>query len=272
MRTLKSAQVAAVLLLAGLIATTGCGTLPIPDRSALPSISLPPRPTAWPTLPSRTPAPTATITATETATATATETAPAPEPTPTSASPTQTPTPSPTAGSPSAVPAPPPTQDSGPGWWLLGILIAAVLAVAAGVAGWRHTNAQRQWDRRYQVVRAELEWADTDLLPQILEYPTAAGAAALWQTGRGRLSAADEELAALGISASRDRRLGQVQTVRRPLASLLAAMDAETALGADATAEMLRQTRAQVTSARQALRTALNDPSEQAPNDRSDGR
>ena len=43
-------------------------------------------------------------------------------------------------------------------------------------------------------------------------------------------------------------------------------------LTADATAEMLRQTRAQVTSARQALRTALNDPSEQAPNDRSDGR
>lgn len=140
------------------------------------------------------------------------------------------------------------------------------------MAGWRYTSAQRQWDRRYDVVRAELEWADTDLLPQILEYPSAAGAAALWQTGRSRLSAADDELAALGISASGERRLGQVQSVRRPLASLLAAMDAETALAADATAEMLRQARAQVTSARQALRVALSGPSERATNNRSDGR
>ena len=158
-----SGVVALVVLM--LLAGCGSGSVTLPDRTALPSISLP----ALPTLPGRTE--TATATATTTETATATETATETATVTVSAS-------VPPAAAPTSEPSQPEADDGGL-WWLL-ILLAVIAGLAVALVAWsRSRGASKEIDRRFELVHSKLTWTDTDLLPRVLSSPTTAEAAGL---------------------------------------------------------------------------------------------
>jgi len=234
------------LVVLALLTGCGSGSVTLPDRTALPSISLPARPTALPTVPRRTE--TATATATATATVTVSESSAPPAETTPAASPTSTPT-SESSGSDG--------QDGGL-WWLLVLLAVVAGLVVAGVLWWRSRNATKEIDRRFDLVRSELAWADEDLLPRVLASPSTAEAAGLWQAGRPRLLVVEEELRQLAVAASSQDRQDRAKQWRTALASLVTAVDAETSLSPSADSERLRAARAQVEEARRDLMSMLN--------------
>ncbi len=278
----------AALLVAGVTVTLapmlgGCGevTLPdLPDRTALPSISIPARPTPSRTATSvestSTPEPTPTAsrpssataepTATVTGSPTQTET---PTPTVTGSptqteSPTATPTPTPTP-TPTATPTPTPTRSASPapvpesgGWpWWAWLLVAVVAAAAAAVV-WLLLRPGREWERRFTHAKDQLDWAERELIPRVLECASAEEASATWQAGRARVQATEDELRALARAQTNENRLDRARRLQRLVAALTMTMDTETAVAATADAGSLRASRARVAQARTELRVALD--------------
>jgi hypothetical protein len=233
----------ALVVVLALPAGCGSGSVTLPDRTALPSISLPARPTALPTVPQRT----------ATATATATVTVPASSASPARTTPATLPTPTPTSE-----PAGSGAQDGGL-WWLLVVLAVVAGLVVAGAVWSRSRSATKEIDRRFELVRSELAWADADLLPRILASPSTAEAAELWQAGRPRLLVVEEELRGLAVAASSQERQDRAKQWRTALASLVTGVDAETSLSPSADSERLRAARAGVEEARRTLMSLLKD-------------
>lgn len=265
----------AALLVAGVTVTLvpmlgGCEvTLPdLPDRTALPSISLPARPTpsrtatsiestttpeATPTAgrpSSATAEPTATATESPTQTETPTAT-PTPTPTPT---PTRTPTATPTPTR-SASPAPVPEPGGWPWWaWLL----VAIVAAAAAAVVWLLLRPGREWERRFTHAKDQLDWTERELIPRVLECASTEEASATWQAGRARVQATEDELRALARAQTNENRLDRARRLQRLVAALTMTMDTETAVAATADAGSLRASRARVAQARTELRVALD--------------
>ena len=251
---LTSGRVLALVAVTAVTLSAGCGSGTLPEITSLPSISMPARPTALPSL-SR---PTATATETTTATATATTTATA---TVTVSASNEQPAETTPAASPSAeapAEAGPEAEDGGLWWLLILVAIGAALAVA-GIMWSRSRSAAKEIDRRFELVRSDLDGADADLLPRVLASPSAAEASALWQAGRPRLLVAEEELRLLAVAGTDKDRQGQARQWRTALASLVTAVDAETSLPPSADAGRLRSTRAGVEEARRAMLTLLNE-------------
>ncbi len=143
-------------------------------------------------------------------------------------------------------------------WWLLVLLAVVAGLVVAGVLWSRSRSASKEIDRRFELVRSELTWADEDLLPRVLASPSTAEAAGLWQAGRPRLLVVEEELRQLAVVASSQERQDRARQWRTALASLVTAVDAETSLSPSADSERLRAARAQVEEARRDLMSLLD--------------
>ncbi|MGB7964179.1 MAG: hypothetical protein WCF12_14645 [Propionicimonas sp.] len=131
--------------------------------------------------------------------------------------------------------------------------------VVAGVLWSRRRSATREIDRRFELVRSELTWADADLLPRVLASPSTAEAAELWQAGRPRLLVVEEELRQLAIVSSSQERQDRAKQWRTALASLVTGLDAETSLSPSADSERLRSARARVEEARHGMLSLLNE-------------
>ncbi|HSO70281.1 MAG TPA: hypothetical protein VLQ67_11665 [Arachnia sp.] len=245
---LTSGRVFALVALMAVALSAGCGSGSLPEITSLPSISMPARPTALPSL-SR---PTATATETATATATATVTVSASNEPPAETTPAESPS--------TEAPAEPAPEAEGSGlWWLLILLaIGAALAVA-GIMWSRSRSAAKEIERRFALVRSDLSWADADLLPRVLASPSAAEASALWEAGRPRLLVAEEELRLLAVAGTDTAQQDRARQWRTALASLVTAVDVETSLPPSADAERLRSARAGVEEARRTLLTLLNE-------------
>lgn len=241
---------------------TATKTEPVePTRTATETEPAEPTKTATetePAEPSRTATATQTTTETRTAVATATATATATETVTIPAS-SEPPTDTPTAAPSSSEPAPAETEDAGL-WWLLAVLAGLAALIAAGVMWSRRRSAAQGIERRFDLVRSELTWADTDLLPRLMASPSTAEANELWQAGRPRLLAVEEELRQLAVAPSGAERQEQARQWQIALASLVTGVDAETSLPPDADSDRLRAARAQVEEARRSLLSLLNPP------------
>lgn len=142
---------------------------------------------------------------------------------------------------------------------MLVLLVVVAGMVVAAVLWSRSRSATREIDRRFDLVRSELTWADADLLPRVLASPSSLEAAELWQAGRPRLLVVEEELRQLAVVASSQERQDRAKQWRTALASLVTAVDAETSLSPSVDAERLRSARAQVEEARRDLLSLLTD-------------
>ncbi len=143
-------------------------------------------------------------------------------------------------------------------WWAWLIILFALGGAASAI--WfltRGVRARNDWDRTYAMVRGELNWLDQELIPRVLAASSTAEASGLWQGARPRLGVADQDLRSLATTRVNQARLDQANLVKTRLGSLLAAMDAETSLRADADADALRSAQAHVEIARVNLRNAL---------------
>ena len=260
------------VLLALLLAVAGCGSVTLPSNlpSNLPSISLPTgtRPTATTTVTVTRGAATVTVTdevtttreatATETVTRSATETVTqrATETTTRTVTAQATPTCQGTDCPGGAADA---SNQGLPWFWAL-LLVAA--AIAAGIVAWRIVRSRQEWDRRFDRARAELDWAERELVPRVLAAPTSAAAGTQWEAGRTRVRLAAEELRLLSTSAPGAARAEQVSGLSRALAELTGALDADTSLNPEADADTVRAAVVGVESARRGLREALDRSSQ----------
>jgi len=217
-------RAAALVIGASLAAgVAACDALPEIDPSRLPDISLPARPTD-----TAEPEPAETVTE---------EAEPAPAETVTEAA-----EPSPTAEADDADPEDPFV------WWPW--VLAAVVLVTVVIVWARWLAKRRAWDRRLAAAKAELAWVEDSLVPQVLAKPTAAEAAAQWQSARPRLLDLDRELHELGETAPSDDRRDDADKGLEALRGLAEAVDAEASTQASTTADALRARRAEVDAAR----------------------
>jgi hypothetical protein len=220
------------------------------SRPTLPSVTLPTRSAVVP--PPTTPAP-PTTTAPRTTTPPPTTTRPtttAPPP-PTIAPPTTTAPPAtspvaPTAAAPistapasTLTPAPTPAAEpvasssSPPAWvwWLLGLLIAFIVATLVLVAV-RGRRARKAWEARLAETVAESRWLAHELLPYALGAASAAARRDAWTAFRPRVQALVINLNAVAASASKDR-MATVDRLRAAVTDVSRAMDAYAAAGPD---------------------------------------
>ncbi len=233
-RIIAAGAVGAALLLG----TAACDSLPDIDPSRLPSISLPTRTTDAPD-----PEPSETTTSAEPRpTRTVTEEAEPDE--------TEEATPA-----PSASPEEPGEDEPFVWWpWALAALVLLILIIIWA----RAASKRRAWDKRLDNARAEMSWLEDSLVPQVLAKPSAAEAAALWQSAKPRILAADRELHALGEAAPGDKRLASAMRARDLLTALVDAVDADTSTQAASDADSLRARRAALDKARADVRVYLN--------------
>ncbi|MDN4473726.1 hypothetical protein [Demequina zhanjiangensis] len=214
--------------------TAACDSLPDIDPSRLPSISLPTRTTDAPDPePTETAEPAPVETVTEEAAPEETEQA-TPEP---SASPEE-------------------AADEEPFVWWPWAIAALVLLVLLIIWA-RAASKRRAWDRRLATARAEMSWLEDSLVPQVLAKPSAAEAAALWQSAKPRVLAADQELHALHEAAPGDKRLASAMRAKDVLNALVDAVDADTSTEGATDADSLRARRAALDKARADVRSYL---------------
>lgn len=251
------------LLAVGLLLTlTGCDGITVPTAmptalpTALPTHS-PSSPSASTTLDPTSIAPTSTApTSAPPTSAAPTSTAPTSAP-PTSAAPTSAaPTSAAPTASPSATPMPAPGNGGIP-WWLWLIVVAA--AAGGAVALILRRTVDRTWDRRFETVRGELVWIHDQMVPQLLESPTPASAALLWRSAEPRVATVEAELRSLGAAGVSAKRTMRATHLRRLLASVTIAVEAEISLPADATADQLREAQRKIRIAQADLREGLDN-------------
>ena len=180
-----AARCAALVITA--VAVAGCGAEnPTTEPSVTASAPVASSPVATPTVPDpalSTPAPDPALTT------------PAPDPALT--------TPAPAASVPGSS-----EDEDGLRWTLIAIGGLVVLALAYLL--WRMRTSRRRWDARFTQCCDRLRWVDDSLVPQVLAARSAAEAAAMWNGARTRVTAVDEELAALagGTADARPSRAG----------------------------------------------------------------
>lgn len=256
------------LLAVGLLLTlTGCDGVPVPTSiptalpTAVPTRSQPSASIST-TLDPTSIAPTSSAPTTVPPTTAPPTTAPPTSAPPTSAPPTSAPPTSaaPTSAAPTASPSatamPVPGSGAVP-WWLWLILIAA--AAGGAVALILRNSADRAWDRRFETVRGELTWIHDQVIGQVLESPTAASAAELWRSVEPRVATVEAELRALGSAGVSAKRTMRATHLRRLLASVTIAVEAEVSLPADANADQLREAQRKIRIAQADLREGLDN-------------
>lgn len=167
-----------------------------------------------------------------------------------SASPSATPTPTP-------LPLPMPVAQPPAFWWVWLIVAAAVIGLAVYLIGRRRIS--KDWDRRFEDAREELDWANNQLIPQILATSDPATAGALWQNASSRLTVVEKELGKLGRDGAKDVKKAKADKLRHLLVSLSLAVQAVANLPRGASAEDLSQARVEVESVRTQLHVALTE-------------
>ena len=235
-------------VLVGVIGLAGCGWIEAPTGRptiTLPTVTLPSidRPTALPTIA----IPTVTVPRPGT---TSTETQ-VPSVAPPTVTVTPAPVPSPDARPEDEAPANPDSL------WLW--LAAAVAAVALASWTWLRLTRRRAWDARLASVHDELAALNVGPVADVLTATDGVRASMAWLGAQPRLKVVDQELQALADEAPDEDRRGVAATCRRALAALVGAVNAETALAADADADSFRAARARVQAARDALEAALHE-------------
>jgi hypothetical protein len=137
--------------------------------------------------------------------------------------------------------------------------VAAIVValVVAGVLLWRRRRRRTTWSDEMSRAITELRWADEQLVPSMLAAHTVAEFARIWNGGRPRLVAADQELYGLARRAPDEASAASIAELREAIAGLLGAVDAEAALTSMASEE-LRTARADVERARSRFSAALD--------------
>jgi hypothetical protein len=136
------------------------------------------------------------------------------------------PTPTPT---PAAVPV---ASSSSPApwvWWLLGLLVALIVATLVLVAV-RARRARKAWEARLAEVVAESTWLAHEFLPYALGGGPAVNRRDVWASVRPRVHALVNNLNAIVASASKDR-MAAVDRLRAAVTDVSAAMDGYAAAG-----------------------------------------
>ena len=197
----------------------------LPTRSAAPAppvtTTAPPTTRPTTTAPPRTAAPPTTA-APRTTTAPATATAP-----PTTAAPSSTAP----ASTPAAVPVASSSSPPAWVWWLLGLLIALVVAALVWVAV-RGRRARKAWEARLAEVVTESTWLAHEFLPYALGAGPAVNRRDVWTAFRPRVHALVNNLTAVAASASTDR-MPTVDRLRAAVTDVSSAMDRYAAAGPD---------------------------------------
>ncbi len=228
-----AARCAALVITA--VAVAGCGAEnPTTDPSVTASAPVASSPAATPTVPDpalSTPAPDPALTT------------PAPDPALT--------TPAPAASVPGSS-----EDEDGLRWTLIAIGGLVVLALAYLL--WRMRTSRRRWDARFTQCCDRLRWVDDSLVPQVLAARSAAEAAAMWNGARTRVTAVDEELAALAGAPPTHARRERAAALQQALADLTTAVDADTAIAHTGDPGYLRASRTRIEQARARLSADLN--------------
>jgi hypothetical protein len=108
-------------------------------------------------------------------------------------------------------------------WWLLGLLIALVIA-ALVLVGVRGRRARRAWEARLADAVAESTWLAHEFLPYALGGGPAVNRRDVWTAFRPRVHALVNNLNAVVASASKDR-MATVDRLRAAVTDVRAAMD-----------------------------------------------
>jgi hypothetical protein len=124
----------------------------------------------------------------------------------------------------SVVPTPPqaaPTQiaaetdETGDGtptwaWWLL---VAALVALAAGAWLMQRRSRRREWDRGMAAAAGEATWVARRLVTELAQIPTPQQRALTWGAGSERVGALEDRLAGLAATASEPEAAGRAQAL-----------------------------------------------------------
>ncbi len=172
-----------------------------------------------------------------------------------SAEPSPSVTPS-VSATPSATASPEvPDEDGGVGWWpwLLGGLLALVLAVIWTVGASR----RRAWESRLDETRGVVSWLEGTVVPQLLSDPDAGHAVAQWEQARPHTLRAERSLYDLHGEARKPLHATQATDGLHAVQALTAAVDAEFVADAASDAESVRTRRAALEAARSQVREWL---------------
>jgi hypothetical protein len=148
---------------------------------------------------------------------------------PSSTVPTSSPTPTPTP-SPAAVPVASSSSPSPWVWWLLGLLVALIVAALTLVAV-RGRRARKAWEARLAEAVAESTWLAHEFLPYVLGGGPALDRGDVWAAFRPRVHALVNNLNAVVASASKDQTAA-VDRLRAAVTDVSTAMDRYAAAGA----------------------------------------
>lgn len=231
-------------------------TTPAPPTTTAPRTT-PPRTTAPPT----TAAPPTTIAPPTTAAPPPATTVPATVTAPTSAVAAVTPT-SALTPSPAAVPVAASSSPPAWVWWLLGLLIALVVAGLVLLAV-RSRRARRAWEAQLAGVVDESTWLAHRLLPYALSAGMAAGRRDVWTAFRPRVHALVDNLTEVVASAPKDR-MPTLDRLRAAVGAVRSAMDAYATSGPDER-ETLGAARQAQQQLEEALRAVQPPPSPSEP-------
>ena len=116
-------------------------------------------------------------------------------------------------------------------WWLLGLLIALVVAALVWVAV-RARRARKAWEARLAEAVTESTWLAHEFLPYALGAGPAVNRREVWTAFRPRVHTLVNNLTAVVASASTDR-MPTVDRLRAAVTDVSSAMDGYAAAGPD---------------------------------------
>jgi len=107
------------------------------------------------------------------------------------------------------------TDETGDGtpawvWWLL---VAALVALAAGVWLMQRRSRRQEWERGMAAAAGEATWVARGLVTELAQIPTPQQRALTWGAGSERVGALEERLARLAATASEPEAANRAQAL-----------------------------------------------------------